>query len=241
MSRSVKVSRALSAGAQLEIDLSPRTWGGARPGAGRKRKPGRRKVPHATRPQFAARLGQPVHVTLRVLSAKSGLRRRRLYRILRYCMRRSGHQEHFRICQYSIQGNHVHLICEAVDARGLARGVQGFASNMARRINRMRGQKGRVFEERYHVRVLRTPMEVRNAVAYVVNNWRRHRVDRPWAFDPYSSGELFEGFRAHGALRGRPPWLDADEPIPIAAPRSWLLVHGWKLVPPISPYRAPRA
>ena len=74
----------------------------------------------------------------------------------------SGHG--FRICHYSIQGNHLHLICEATDERLLARGVQGFSSLVARRINRLLGRRGKVFADRYHCRALATP-----------RSWRRIR------------------------------------------------------------------
>jgi REP element-mobilizing transposase RayT len=177
-----------------------------------------------------------VHVTLRVTSEKAGLRKRGLYRLVRASMRTSGHGVHFRICHYSIQGNHLHLICEAESRRALSRGVQGFSSSVARRINRETGRSGRVFAERYHVHVLRGPTEVRNALCYVLNNWRRHRVhlERPgWRVDPFSSADLFDGWigwygtRHAGGLR-LPAWLDPDEPVPVAKPQFWLLADGWR-------------
>ena len=55
-------------------------------------------------------------------------------------------------------------------------GMQGLAIRIARGLNRLWGRKGKVFADRYHDRVLRTPREVRNALAYVLNNARRHAV-----------------------------------------------------------------
>jgi hypothetical protein len=227
---------------QLTLDLQPpRTWGGKRAGAGRKRIAPRQRMPHRPRKQFAARLGQPVHVTLRVRPERSGMRRAKIYRAIRLTMLRSGHREHFRIVHYSIQGNHVHLVCEAADQRGLARGVQGFASAMARRINKLAGTSGRFFDDRYHMQLLTSPTQTRNALSYVLNNWRRHRIDHAgWRYDPFSSGELFAGFWPEGKPPARPPpWLAEDEPPPTATPRSWLLRTGWSRAGAISPFEVP--
>ena len=189
----------------------------------------------------------PAHVTLRVLADKSGLRRRKLYALMRASMRSSGHRDDFRICHYSVQGNHLHLLCEADSSTALARGVQGFSSSIARKLNRARGRTGRVFADRYHVHVLRSPTEVRHALGYVLNNWRRHGEHRDlqaWKLDPYSSADLFDGYSGwygerHAAGLRRPLWLDPDEPIPIAAPRSWLLRAGWRRLGTISIHATP--
>ncbi len=45
---------------------------------------------------------------------------------------------------------------------------------IARGINKKLGRQGAVFAERYHVRVLGTPREVRNVLRYVYLNARHH-------------------------------------------------------------------
>jgi len=233
-------------GGQLAMAFPERKpgWGGARANAGRK--PGARpKVRHRARPWLGK--GKPVHVTLRIKREAAGLRRRRQYQAIRRAMARTGHKAGFRICHYSIQGNHLHLICEATDRRWLSRGVQGFSSSVARRLNQLMGRSGKVFEDRYHYRALATPSEVRNALAYVLNNWRRHgeHADHPrWALDPFSSADLFAGWKGwhgerHAAGRLRPAWLDDDEPIPIAEPRFWLLTTGWRRRGLLAPTETP--
>jgi len=42
------------------------------------------------------------------------------------------------------------------------------AIRFARAVNRALGRRGRVLEDRYHVRVLATPLQVRNAIRYVL-------------------------------------------------------------------------
>ena len=41
----------------------------------------------------------------------------------------------FRICHFSVQGNHIHLVCEAVDAQALAVGVKAWKTRVTRALN----------------------------------------------------------------------------------------------------------
>ena len=68
---------------------TPSTRGGRRPGAGRKRMPGRRaSVPHRQRPPHIA--AHPVHVTLRSVEAVRCLRASRVFPLVRRALGRSG-------------------------------------------------------------------------------------------------------------------------------------------------------
>jgi putative transposase len=78
-----------------------------------------------------------------------------------------------RIVHMSIQGNHVHLIVEAIDEKALAAGVQRFEIILAKAINRVLERKGKVVAFRYHRVDITTPRQMRNALSYVLNNWRR--------------------------------------------------------------------
>lgn len=105
---------------------------------------------------------------------------------------------------YSIQSDHAHLIVEAASARDLACGLKSIAARFARAVNRVFRRAGKVLSDRAHVHVLRTPREVRNAIAYVLLNARRHaakpgRLLRggPGRVDPASSGRWFDGWRRH--------------------------------------------
>jgi REP element-mobilizing transposase RayT len=141
---------------QLGIQF-PVGHGGRRKHAGRKRASGAKpRVGHKTRPALDKRL--PVHITKRVLPRVTNLRRRTLIATLRKAFVYGCRHGEFRICQFSIQGNHIHLICEAADRMALARGIQGWAIRVARGVNRACGDTGRVFDDRYHVEVLRSPV-----------------------------------------------------------------------------------
>ena len=212
-----------------------RGWGGKRKGAGRKRLAARRQVAHRTRPELDGRT--PVHITLRLLPEVGRLRRRDQYKAIRHALARVAHRETCRICQYSIQGNHLHLIVEPSSKDGLRRGMIAFKSSCARRLNGLVGRTGRVFADRYHARSLRSPAQVRRALCYVLNNWRRHGehlAHRDWRTDPFSSADFFDGW-TEDRNQTRPkrpwpwpwPWGPEDTP-PVADAGFWLLTTGWR-------------
>ena len=82
--------------------------------------------------------------------------------------------------------------------------------------------------ERYHGRVLKHARVVRNVLAYVLNNARRHAAQRGvtkprgWV-DPCSSGSEFGGWNS--PLRN---WTRMDKEDPLPPARSWLLRVGWR-------------
>lgn len=196
-----------------------RAWGGARKGAGRKRCGARRCVPHRARTAIAAR--HPVHVTLRLESGLGSLRQRRTYAVVRSALAAGASRLGMRLLHYSVQTNHLHFICEAHDAHALSRSIKGMSVRIARALNRFWQRSGGVFGERYHARVLKTPREVRNALAYVLQNAAHHKIHLAGA-DPCSSGAWFDGwFGIERVLRNA-----LDNPLPTA--RTWLLTHGWR-------------
>jgi REP element-mobilizing transposase RayT len=204
-----------------------RTWGGKRKGAGRKPSGERRRVGHRARPEIDGRT--PVHVTLRMRPEIARLRRRDQYRAVRQALAQAAHRDDCRIVQYSIQGNHLHLIVEPDGKRGLARGMMSFKTSCARRLNGVVGRKGRVFADRYHARYLTNAAQVRTALCYVLNNWRRHgehRAHSEWRTDPFSSADFFDGWTDHQAHR--PWWLTAGDTPPVADATFWLLTTGWR-------------
>ena len=146
-------------------------------------------VPHAQRERFPGRF--PVHVTLRMADWVFHLRSKRCYTVIRRAVF-NAHRTFFRIVDFSVQGNHLHLICEADDEKSLARGIQGLNIRIAKGLNKVMGRQGKVFAGRYHVHVLRKPHETHNAVRYAVDNYRKHAAQRgellpPSWVDPYSS------------------------------------------------------
>jgi REP element-mobilizing transposase RayT len=187
------------------------------------------------RPQLSP--AHPVHVVLR--TRRATLRCGEIYRALRRVLRRYLGRPDFRVVHLSIQQDHLHLLVEATDARALTRGMQSFAINAARAIHASDGGCGNVFASRYHASQIKTARYARNALAYVLNNWRKHRLDfehaaaRGAKLDPYASGLAFDGWtRTFAAPRGY-------EPLPVSAPRTRLLTYAWRRYGPIDPHELP--
>jgi REP element-mobilizing transposase RayT len=214
----------MSAKIQTEIEF-PNTWGGKRKKAGRKRKAPRKQVPHRARSSLASRF--PVHVTVRVTRRVRKLRGFRMASALRKVFARSCAREGFRICQFSVQGNHVHMICEAIDQQALGTGMRAFNARLAQAVNAAMRSRGQVVAERSHQEILKTPQQVRNALCYVLQNARRHGVaPSGWlgGIDPYSSGRYFDGWSEVPDL----PEPGPDEPAVVADAHTWLLTTGWR-------------
>ncbi|BDG01274.1 hypothetical protein AMOR_02700 [Anaeromyxobacter oryzae] len=204
------------------------SWGGARKGAGRPRKPGAR-LRHAARAPLASRF--PVLVTMRAVAGSPNLRRGAAYAAVEAAIGAANLGGGVRIVHFSVQTNHVHLVGEAVGTSELSRGLQGLSIRIARGVNRATRRRGKLWADRYHARVLRTPREVRNALCYVLQNARRHSdvrrgIVEPGWIDPCSSGRWFEAWR--GEHRAAPRTDAVAEPPPVAAPRTWLLSTGWR-------------
>jgi REP element-mobilizing transposase RayT len=197
---------------QLPLDLVPRfDWGGVRPGSGRKPAGDEPGISHERIIEVDERF--PVHVTLRARDHVWNLRSRRAYRVIAAALRGVLGRPGFAVAHFSVQGNHLHLIVEADDVRALARGMKALSGRIAMRLNQLMGRRGAVFADRYHAHVLRTPAEVRNALAYVLGNFASHAARRGEPMgtgyvDPYSSAA--------------PVGPDGLSP-PVSAPRSWLL------------------
>ena len=220
---------------QLEFDLRERAgWGGRRAGAGRKCGPSPLHD-HRARAQLAARF--PCHVTLKVRRGLPPLRTVRLVRELERSFAAACERGRFRLAHYSIQNDHVHLIVEATSARGLACGMKSIGARLARAVNRVFRRSGPVLTDRFHLHVLRTPREVRNALAYVLLNARRHlakigrRLPAPATLDPASSARWFPGWRSRV-----PP---AHDPPAVAMARTWLLSRGWRRYALLDPAEIP--
>jgi putative transposase len=213
-------------------ELPFKSWGGRRKNAGRKPGPHPR-TPHRARPRHYH--GHPVHVTLR--AGLGSLRSQVLYPTIRIAISEATrkHADRFRIVHYSVQSNHVHLICEAAERRALTAGVHGLEARITRYINQLLSRRGPLWADRWHGRALKSPREVRNALVYVLANFRKHS-SRPvrQGVDPCSSGAWFHGWRGMDAQRGPPPLAGRtwplgkqDEKVPVSTPRTWLAREGF--------------
>ncbi len=174
----------------------PKSWGGKRRGAGRKRQGKRARVAHRSRPILKGRY--PVHVTVRVVEGIVSLRDAICFAALRESFYRANARVGFKVVHYSVQTNHVHFIVEAEGTKELSSGMRGLMIRMARAINKVMNRKGRVFADRYHIEIVKTLRHAHNTLHYVLRN-NEHHTGRK-GIDPC-----------------------ATELAPVAAPQTWLL------------------
>jgi REP element-mobilizing transposase RayT len=169
----------------------------------------------------------PCHVTLRAGRGLPSWRTKPLARELRRSLAAlSDRCDDFRVVHFSLQADHAHFLVEARDRAALGRGMMALGSRLARAVNRVFRRSGRVLAERYHLRRLASPREVRNALAYVLGNGRKHAAERGvdvrLKVDPASSAPWFDGWRRPPSLA--PPGGASG----VSPPRTWLLRIGWR-------------
>ncbi len=169
----------------------------------------------------------PVHVTLRIVGGRPSLRETRAHHALLRCFHAGRERFGFRLTQYSIQSNHLHLIVEADDKRALSRGMQGLGRRISWALSKLWNRRGRVFADRYHATALKCPRQVRNALRYVLHNARRHGIYFAGP-DPYGSGRWFNGWN------DRPAQNIDPRRSPLAQARTWLQTSGWFRHGPLS-------
>lgn len=187
-------------GTPVQLELPRR--GGRRPGAGR---PRGNRVTHHPRPEFSR--VTPSLVTLEIRGGVPSLRSSRRFAAIRDALSAARGLHGLRIVEFSVLGEHLHLIAEADDKRALSRGMQGLCIRIAKALNRLLGRKGGLFADHYHSRLLRSPTELCAAVRYVLGNAEHHFAER--------GADWFSSASAEGAAAR-------------AEPHGWLLRIGWR-------------
>ncbi len=238
---------------QLSFGLAvPRIWGGRRRGAGRKPLGRLSNTPHRARPAHCER--HPVLVTLRARFRP--LRSQFVEPTVRWAIDQTDRRlpERFRITNYTIQYDHMHLMVEAADKRALSSGLSSLVIRIARSVNVLVGRRGRFWADRWFGRELTSPRQVRTALVYVLANFRKHsRQARGSGIDRYSSARWFDGWDL-GGVRPRfgsslrcdtgPPAPDRQREAPVSRSRTWLGSMGWRQHGPLrldeAPAGAPR-
>jgi REP element-mobilizing transposase RayT len=204
-----------------QLTFDRKQWGGTRPCAGRKKQPGS-GVPHTKREEITR--PTPVHVTQKLCAGLPSLRTAAARKVLRQAFALGGEKPGFRLVHFSIQRDHLHLVVEARDRHTLGKSMRALAIRVARALNRLWKRTGRVFADRFHSVLLTSPRQVRNALCYVLNNARKHRLAlAPCAVDPFSSGDVFDGWR-----RSPADTASASTRSVVSRARTWLLSRGWR-------------
>lgn len=160
---------------QRELNLFRGKLGGRRPDAGRKRVHSK-GVAHTKRERLNSRT--PLHLNFKF---RCSIKNKQCLKLLGSAIR-NARKHGLRIIHYSLQSNHVHLIAEAPTNDVLTKGMRSLTITFAKGLG-----KGRVQMERYHLHVLRTLRETKNAITYVFFNQQKHDRAKKSHVDEYSS------------------------------------------------------
>jgi REP element-mobilizing transposase RayT len=114
-------------------------------------------VTHSQRPRLASRI--PVHITMKLAAGLPTLREHGAFMVLLSCFRASNAASGLRIIDFSVQGNHVHMICEAADEQVVSSAMQGLGVRIARRLNARVRKFARRFWQRSFPSLLRQKFE----------------------------------------------------------------------------------
>jgi len=210
--------------------------GGRRKNAGRKPSGKRSRVSHAKRPRITR--SQPVMITMRVRDGIPKLRNAVVLELFENVLRAMRGYEGFRVIHFSLQTNHIHLTVEADSTAALTKGMQSLSIRFAKALNRLLGRKGKVLADRYHISEMKTPLETKNKLAYVLCNANKHGQKLPVGkvLAPYSSAAYFHGWTD----LAEPELRDVGEQDVVSAPTCWLLTTGFlKKHGPIPPGYVP--
>jgi REP element-mobilizing transposase RayT len=138
----------------------------------------------------------PMHVTMRAVKGLPSFRQETLFAAFERAVRWTRRAD-FRIVEFSVQDNHLHLIVEADDKGALASGMKSFSVRANRLFNAAMGRgRGRVWGDRYHRRDLTSPRQVRNAIVYCLQNFKKHQniPTGKLTIDGFSSARWFAGW-----------------------------------------------
>lgn len=160
---------------QLSLNLNKGRWGGRRSGTGRKRIHSK-GVAHRARETVKTRT--PLHINFKY---RTQIRNKTCLQILKRAIINS-RKMGLRIIHFSLQHNHIHLIVEAENNEILTAGMRSLTITFAKGLN-----KGKVQLERYHLHVLKTLRETKNAIQYVLFNQQKHEKGSYSKVDGFSS------------------------------------------------------
>jgi putative transposase len=186
----------------------------------------RSAIPHRRRPSHDPKTA--MHMTVRRRDNLPSFRRQRVLDLVHELIEKKN-DDSFQIVHWSIQSNHIHLVCKARDRRAVTRKMQGFMIAFAKRLNALLGnRKGKVWADRYFARDILDSKEMKNVLAYVFGNAKKHgAVPKESRMpDVFASGMLFDGWDVKLQVFRFDDW-------PQPRPRTPMLRRWWRLHGPL--------
>lgn len=166
----------------------------------------------------------PLHITMRIKPGLVSLRGPKMARAFKTALSKAKKNG---LCtvHYALENNHLHLFAESKGNDHLRTGTASFGASFGKAVRRASGGLGSVFAGRYHLRVLKSPRQTKNALAYVLMNHSKHEGSKPYP-DERSSAAYFGEWNS--LLGGRYRNVKAESrPAHLGAPESWLARVGW--------------
>jgi REP element-mobilizing transposase RayT len=212
--------------------------GGKRKGAGRPNLSG--LVSHMKREPVNWKL--PLHINTKIRAHYPSMRRKDVVKIFEGCCARTK-KFGLHVIHFTIQSNHIHLICEAKNNEALGRGMQALLSSFAKALKKQmlrwkgarRPAKGSLFNGRYHLRAIHSPTQMKRTLRYVLLNDQKHTRTGYQYIDLFSSAPIFPHWhQLLGKSMDRKLLWDLDmlaplkpEDLGLSPPQSWLAREGW--------------
>jgi 1-hydroxy-2-methyl-2-(E)-butenyl 4-diphosphate synthase len=110
--------------------------------------------------------------------------------------------QRYDLLAWCVMPNHVHVVVRTYAGEELEKTLHSWKSFTAHEINKLRGERGSVWQKESYDHLIRDGDDLRNQVLYVLNNPRRLAGDRPWvgcAYDDIEAGRLDHGLRRDAA------------------------------------------
>jgi putative transposase len=206
-----------------------------------KKRPGSKPSAFANvrhRPRAVHKYWNPLHVTMRGRRGLPSFRAETLYAAFERAVRRT-RREDFRVVEFSVQDDHLHLIVEADDSDALARGMKSFSVRANRIFNAALGRGPRprlgrpLSPSRSHERA---PGSKRDRVLPPKLQEAPARDERDAAHRPVLVGSMVS--RMDRAIRQHD---DGERQRPTEEARTVLLRRAWQKHGFIHPGERPRA
>ena len=124
--------------------------------------------------RFKLKKSSSLHLTIKVRDNKADIQNKRILKALHYAIKRARLKE-LKVIHYTLEYNHVHLLVESADNSVLHRGMQAFGITIAKAINKIKRTKGNVYKNRYHLRIINSPKQLKNVLHYIFCNGIKHK------------------------------------------------------------------
>ncbi|HLE13093.1 MAG: hypothetical protein A2504_12410 [Bdellovibrionales bacterium RIFOXYD12_FULL_39_22] len=158
--------------------------GGSRIGSGRPKSS--KFISHVERPRIKRNMAIHVNLHLKESLTSINLRTKDFFKLFRQAVK-TARRRGLRIVHYSLMHNHLHLIIEAANNEELSKGMQSFALSLSKLVNyRVSGRIKKLWQDRYWMRLLSSPREIKIALQYVLKNPQK-KFSSPTVMDLYSS------------------------------------------------------